>query len=101
MTEFYPTIDATFRDYAELELRCHHLLLDGKEDSLETAEAEDRMEKLWPKLNEVQQRSLRGMASDLSRIRRKGEPPPRGRKTPEEMCRPERQEVCGGRQSTE
>jgi hypothetical protein len=101
MAEFAPTIDAAFREYADLELRCHHLLLDGKEDSLETTEAEDRMEKLWPKLDDVQQRSLRGMASDLSWIRRKGEPPPRGRKTPEEVAATDRQELSAAIKSKE
>src|SRR6266542_212155 len=93
MTEFDPTVDAAFREYADLELRRHHLLLDGKEDSVEIAEAEDRMDNLWTKLDDVQRRSLSGMASDLNWIRRKGKPPPKGRKTPEEVEATEQQEL--------
>jgi len=93
MSEFDPTIDPTFLEYADLELRCHCLLLGDKEDSAEIAEAEDRMEKLWTRLDAVQQRSLRGMASDLSWIPRKGEPPPRGRKSPEDVAATEQQEL--------
>src|SRR5207247_2140102 len=58
-------------------------------------------EKLWTKLHDVQQRSLRGMASDLSWIRRKGEPPPKGRKTPEEVAATERQELSAAIKSKE
>jgi hypothetical protein len=93
MSEFEPTIDAAFREYAELELRCHKLLVEGREDSLEISQAEDRMEELWPKLDNTQQRSLRGMASDLSWIRRKGEAPPKGRRTPEDVVPAEQQEL--------
>ncbi len=101
MSDFDPTIDAAFLEYADLELRCHHLLLDGKEDSLEIGEAEDRLEKLWTQLDDVQQRSLRGMASDLSWIRRKGEPPPKGRKTPEEVAATEQEELLAAIKSKE
>lgn len=101
MSEFDPKIDATFLEYADLELRCHNLLLAGREDSDEIAEAEDRMENLWPQLDDVQQRSLRGMASDLSWIRRKSEPPPKGRKTPEEVAATERQELWAAMKSRE
>ena len=66
MPEFTPAIDAVFREYADLELRRHHLLLGGKEDSPEIAAAEDRMDELWTKLDDVQRRSLSGMASDLN-----------------------------------
>lgn len=93
MSEFDPTIDPAFREYADLELRCHQLLMDGKEESQEISGAEDRMEELWPKLDDTQRRSLRGMASDLSWLRRKGEPPPKGYKTPEEVAPVERQEL--------
>src|SRR5438876_924 len=92
MTPFQPTIDAAFREYAELELRCHYLLLDGKEYAPETVAAEDRMEELWQKLDEVQRRSLSGMGSDLNWVRRKGEPPPKGRMSPEEVAETDQQE---------
>ena len=92
MAELDPTIDATFREYADLQLRRHYLLFQGKEDSPGIAEAEERMEQLWTKLDDVQRRSLSGMASDLNWIR-KGEPPPKGRKTREEVTATEQQEL--------
>jgi tetratricopeptide (TPR) repeat protein len=93
MSPFDPKIDATFREYADLELRCHHLLLEGMENAPETVEAESRMEELWENLDETQRRSLSGMGSDLNWVRRKGEPPPNGRKNPEEVTSTERQEL--------
>ena len=97
MDQFDPTIDAAFLEYADLELRCHRLLSAGKDDSVEMADAEDRMEKLWAKLDEVQKRSLRGMASDLGWVRVKGTSPPKGRKTPDEISQTERQELATAR----
>ena len=93
VTWFDPTIDAAFRESADLELRCHYLLLEGKENSPECLAAEDRMTVLWEKLDEVQRRSLNGMGSDLNWIRRNGEPPPKGRKTPEEVTSTELQDL--------
>lgn len=91
MSSFDPTIDAAFRESAELELRCHYLLLEGKEDALEILAAEDRMTVLWEDLDEVQRRSLNGMGSDLNWVRRKGEQPPNGRKKPEDVTATEQQ----------
>ena len=54
MSSFDPTMDAVFRESAELELRCHYLLLEGKENTPESLAAEDRMTVLWEKLDEVQ-----------------------------------------------
>jgi hypothetical protein len=99
MSPYDPKIDATFREYAELELRCHHLLLEGKENDPETIEAEDRMTELWEKLDEVQRRSLSGMGSDLNWLRRKGEPPPNGRKKPEEVTPDEREALQAAMES--
>src|SRR5262245_33361703 len=93
MSPFDPTIDEAFREYADLELRCHHLLLEGKEDAPETIEAEERMAELWENLDEVQRQSLSGMGSDLNWVWRMGEPPPRGRKTPEEILPQQQQEL--------
>src|SRR5437867_4024333 len=93
MSDFDPTIDAAFREYADLELRRHHLILEGKENSLEIADAEVRMDELWAKLDGVQRRSVSGMASDLNWVRRDGQPPPKGRQTPEEVTAAERQEL--------
>jgi tetratricopeptide (TPR) repeat protein len=93
MSLFDPTIDAAFREYADLEFRCHHLLLGGKDDAPETSAAEDRREELWEKLDDVQRRSLSGMGSDLNWVRRNGEPPPKGRKAPEEVTPIEQQDL--------
>jgi hypothetical protein len=93
MSPFDPNIDAAFREYADLELRCHRLLLEGKEDTPEIIEAEDRMTELWEKLDEMQRQSLSGMGSDLNWVRRKGEPPPNGRKKPEQIAPTERQAI--------
>jgi len=101
MREFEPTIDAVFREYADLGLRRHQLLSAGKDDSAEVAEAEERMDTLWPRLDEVQRRSLKGMASDLNWIRRKGEPPPKGRKTPVEVSEQDQQELSAAIRSKE
>ncbi len=43
MTSFDPKLDDAFRESAELELRCHYLLLEGKGNDPATAAAEDRM----------------------------------------------------------
>ena len=94
MTPFEPTMDAAFREYAELELRCHHLLAEEKENACEILEAEDRMEDLWTKLDDIQRRCLKGMGSDLHWVRRKGEPPPNGRKLAEEVTSAEQQELA-------
>jgi hypothetical protein len=88
-----PTIDAVLREYADLELRRHQLLSAGKGDSAELAEAEEQMDTLWPKLDEVQRRSLKGMASDLNWARRQGKPPPKGRKTAGEVSEQDQQEL--------
>src|SRR2546423_9676804 len=93
MSSLDPTIDAVFREYADLQLRRHYLLLEGKDNAPETAAAEDQLDELWDKLDEVQRRSLNGMGSDLNWVRRKGEPPPKGRKGPEEVTAAEQQEL--------
>jgi tetratricopeptide (TPR) repeat protein len=93
MSSFDPTIDAAFRESADLELRCHYLLLEGQEHAPEILAAEDRMTVLWEKLDEVQRRSLNGMGSDLNWIRRQCEPPPKGRKEPKEVTATEQQEL--------
>src|SRR4051812_15730714 len=93
MSSFDPIIDAVFREFADLELRRHFLLLEGKENTPETEAAEERMEQLWEKLDDVQRRSLKEMASDLNWVRRKGEPPPRGKKEAEDVTETELQEL--------
>jgi hypothetical protein len=101
MKEFDPTMDAVFREYADLELRRHRLLSAGKDDSAEIAETEERMDTLWPKLDEAQQRNLKGMASDLNWVRRNGGPPPKGRKTAGEVNDEERQKLSAAIRSKE
>ncbi len=86
-------MDAAFREYAELELRCHQLLLDAKDNVPETEAAEDRMNELWDKLDETQRQCLKGMGSDLNWVRRKGEPPPNGHKVAEEVTPIEQKEM--------
>src|SRR5271154_2569800 len=93
MLSFELTIDAGFREYAELELRCHYLVLEGKENDPETLAAEDRMTFLWEILDATQRYTLRGMGSDLNWVRRKFEAPPKGRKLPAEVSDLEQQEL--------
>ena len=93
MSSFQPTVDAAFREYAELELRCHFRLMEGKENDPETSLAEDRMTILWDELDEVPRRNLSGMGSDLNWVRRNCEPPPMGRKSPTEISDLEQQEL--------
>jgi hypothetical protein len=69
-----------FREYATLVLQRHSKLLEGAHDS-SIEEIEDRLDAIWPELDEVQRTSLKGMESDLNWIRRNGELPPKGRKT--------------------
>jgi hypothetical protein len=65
----------------------------------EILEAEDRMNELWENLDGTQRRSLSGMGSDLNWVRRKGEPPPKGRKEPKEVTPRERQELLAAMES--
>ncbi len=101
MASFDPIMDAAFRESAELELRCHCLLAEGKEGAPEILAAEDRMTVLWEKLDDVQRRSLNGMGSDLNWVRRKGEPAPNGRKTAVEVLPAEQQELAAAIGSNE
>lgn len=93
MSSLNPKMDAAFREFAELELLRHYLLLQGQENSSETLEAEGRMEALWENLDETQRQSLKGIASDLNWVRRKGEPPPKGRKEPGDVPATDQQEL--------
>lgn len=99
MSEIDPTIDETFREYTDLQLRRHYLILEGKDDSPETATAEHRMENLWADLDDMQRQSLRGMASDLNWIRREGKPPPKGRQTPDDVSAREMQDLAAAKKS--
>ncbi len=93
MPSFDPKIDEAFREYAKLELRCHLILSAGQEDSPDLADVEEQMTLLWEKLDEDQRQCLNGMASDLNWIRRHFEPPPKGRKTPNEVSEDDQREL--------
>jgi hypothetical protein len=80
MTVPQPTVDATYRNFADLLLRRHRLFLEGKGDEAEVDEVEDALSALWEKLDEEQRQSLNRMGSDLNWARRGGSPPPMGRK---------------------
>jgi hypothetical protein len=80
---FSPILDTVYRRYADLLLRHHNLLLEGKESAPETGMIEDEMTELWERLDEMQRQSAKGMGSDLNWVRRRGEPPPKGRKAEE------------------
>ncbi len=75
-----PDMNASYRKYAELQLRRHFLLIEGGPDD-DASLLEDQMETLWEMLDETQRMSLNGMASDLNWVRRDGEPAPKGPKT--------------------
>lgn len=94
-----PKADAGFVEYADSCLRHHQLLMEGKEASPEIAEIEDRMEELWLQLDEIQRQSLNGISSDLNWIRREGEPPPRGRTSPTEVCLHDQEELSAAMKS--
>jgi len=92
MNLFDPIMESGFLEYAALQLRRHGLLMSGKERDPEFDQIEDKMEELWTKFDAPQRQSLNGMAADLNWIRRKGQPPPKGR-TAEEVTAAERQEL--------
>jgi hypothetical protein len=93
-----PAIDVLFRNYADLLLRRHYLLLAGKEDDPETDDVENLLAIAWDKLNELQRHSLNGMASDLNWVRRRGTPPPQGRR-PDEVLEGDRQLLAEAEQA--
>lgn len=99
MSLFEPILDATFREYADLEFRRHLLLLEGKEQEPGFDAIEDRMTGLWETLNASQRQSLKGMGSDLNWIRRRALPP-NGRK-PEETTTAERQDLLRTRKEND
>lgn len=79
MSTLDPILDENFREYVDIQLRRHSLILEGRTESAELQSLEDRMDALWEGLDENQRRSVRGMSSDLNWILRKGEPPAKGR----------------------
>ena len=79
MRDLTPRTDATYREYADIQLRRHFLLIDGKGESEEAGEIEERLSVLWEGMDDTQRRSLNGIAADLNWLRRRGTPPPKGR----------------------
>src|ERR1022692_2077257 len=79
MRDFTPKTDAAYREYADMQLRRHSLLIGGKGESEEAGEIEERLSVLWEGMDETQRHSLNGMAADLNWLRRRGTPPPKGR----------------------
>ena len=74
------TNDRNFRAYLQARLRHHALLSGGKDNDVQVEVIEDRMSALWPKLDEAQQREIRGISSDLNWLHRGYTPPPKGRR---------------------
>src|SRR5690348_6692845 len=83
MPDLTPKIDAAYREYAEAQLRRGLLVTEGKADGEEVDKVEERLGTLWESLDDAQRRSLNGMAADLNWLRRRGLPPPKGRKASE------------------
>ncbi len=79
-----PTVDEVYRRCAELLLRRHRLLSEAKDEDAEAETGEEEMTRLWDRLDAVQRRSLSGLGSDLSWVRRGFELAPR-RRRPEEV----------------
>jgi tetratricopeptide (TPR) repeat protein len=81
MTTHSPAIDTEpYRQYAHLLVQHHRLLSQGKDQDLETESIEEEMGRLWDRFDAIQQRSLSGLGSDLSWVRRRFQAAPRGRR---------------------
>lgn len=79
MIQSNPTTDDRYRRYVDL-LLCHHqLLCNGRHESDEADAVENEMTPLWDELDSAQQQSLSGLGSDLTWIRRRGQPAPRAK----------------------
>ena len=79
MTPHTPTVNDLYRRYLALLLQHHELLAAGRGDD-EIEPVEEEMTRLWEELDGVQRASVSGLSSDLNRVRRRGAPPPRGKK---------------------
>jgi tetratricopeptide (TPR) repeat protein len=77
-------LDDQYRRYADLLLRHHRLLSEGKDEEPATEAVEEEMTRLWERLDEHQRRSLSGLGSDLSWLRHRCQLAPRSRR-PEEV----------------
>lgn len=78
-----PKVNSTYRKFAELQFAHHNLLADGKDESPEAEDLEDRLSALWNDLDDAQRKSLNGMGSDLNWLRSRGIAPAKGRKAGE------------------
>jgi hypothetical protein len=79
MPPIAPNVDTGFRKYAELLLRRHSHLMDGRADDPETEKIDEDLSALWEQLDESQRRSLSGMGSDLNWVGRQGALAPKAR----------------------
>jgi hypothetical protein len=84
MSPHAPTVDDSYRRYADLLLQHHRLRLEGKDADAEVEAVEEEMTRLWDRLDAVQRSSLSGLGSDLTWVRRGLQPAPRSR-PPEEV----------------
>ena len=78
-----PTIDESYRRYADLLLRHNSLLANQNDEDEETEAVEEEMTALWDGLNSDQRRSLAGLGSDLTWVRRHCQLAPRARRAEE------------------
>jgi hypothetical protein len=80
MDAFTPTMNEAYREYADRLLQHHRFLGEGKDRADETLAVEEEMTELWDRLDPIQRKSLSGLGSDLTWVRRGGAPAPRGPK---------------------
>jgi hypothetical protein len=76
-----PTIDDTYRRYADLLLRHSRLLAERGDEDAETEAVEEEMTRLWDHLDAVQRQSLAGLGSDLNWARNGCQLAPRSRRS--------------------
>ena len=81
MSPHTPTIDDTYRRYADLLLRHSRLLAERGDEDAETEAVEEEMTRLWDHLDAVQRRSLSGLGSDLNWARNGCQLTPRSRRS--------------------
>ena len=98
MTPFRPSVDTAYRDFADLLLRRHRLLMEGKNDGEQIDGVEDDLSTLWEGLDDGQRQSLNGMGSDLNWARRAGEAAPMARKA-EDVSDADRQALAAAEEA--
>lgn len=78
MTDYVPTANDHYRRYAELLRRHNQLLSEGTAEG-ELDSVEDEMTQIWNDLDLVQRKSLSGLSSDLTWLRRGGRSAPKAK----------------------